>query len=185
LDIESANHGKHKVNIKHGMTFLSKQERRKFRLTVSPVVYRTPDEAKQTFDYIVCAHKAVDPGKFPPLFKSVTDDNTTFVIIQNGVGNEDPFRQLYPKCTIVSCVTWVGAIQKTPGIITHTENEDTMIGLFPNPALDENLEHERLQKFTRLMTNGGTKFSVVENVQIQRWEKVVWNAAWNRELNEP
>jgi len=53
------------------------------------------------------------------------------------------------------------------------------IGLFPNLQLDRSLEKQRLDKFTSLLTEGKTVFQVVENVQIQRWEKVVWNCAWN------
>ena len=141
-------------------------------------VYRNPSDARQTFDYIVCAHKAINPDSAPPLFKEIADENTTFALIQNGVGNEEPFRKVFPKSTIISCVTWVG-VQKTPGIITHTKNEDTQMGLFPNPDLDSQLEQNRLDQFADLLRNGGTKFSVEENIQIQRWEKCVWNAAWN------
>ena len=99
--------------------------------------------------------------------------------MQNGVGNEDPFRKAFPECTIVSCVVWVGGVQKTPGIITHTKNEDTQIGLFPNPDLDPGLEKSRLDGFAALLQNGGTKFSVEDEIQIKRWEKLIWNCAWN------
>jgi len=35
---------------------------------------------------------------------SVVDDKTTIVIIQNGVGNEEPFRAAFPKASIILCV---------------------------------------------------------------------------------
>ena len=99
--------------------------------------------------------------------------------MQNGVGNEEPFRQTFPNCTIVSGVVWVGGVQKTPGIITHTKNEDTKMGLYPNSSLDPKLEQQRLDGFATLFKNGGTNYEIVENVQIDKWEKCVWNAAWN------
>ncbi|GAB7358657.1 hypothetical protein MBLNU230_g3886t1 [Neophaeotheca triangularis] len=160
LKIESQNHGTHKVHFDG--------------------VYKSPsDAAGETFDYIVCAHKAVNPSAIPPLFKSVVSDSTTFVIIQNGVGNEDPFRELYPNCSIISCVTWVGAKQPTPGTVTHTKAEDMQMGLFPNSKIDNKVEKGRLDKFAELLTQGKTIFQVEDNIQIKRWEKVVWNAAWN------
>ncbi|USW52534.1 Putative ketopantoate reductase ApbA/PanE, 6-phosphogluconate dehydrogenase-like domain superfamily [Septoria linicola] len=160
LQIESEIHGSHKVNIDH--------------------VYRSPSDAVNVkFDYIVCAHKAIKPASIPSLFKAVTDDNTTFVIIQNGVGNEEPFRDTFARNTIISCVTWTGAVQKIPGVISHNRNEDMQIGLFPNKSIDQTIEQKRLTTFSELLTNGGTKFSVEEDVQVKRWEKVVWNAAWN------
>ena len=53
------------------------------------------------------------------------------------------------------------------------------IGLFPNAQLDASVEKHRLNKFASLLAEGKTIFQVVENVQVQRWEKVVWNCAWN------
>jgi ketopantoate reductase len=74
------------------------------RLTPGKVV-RTPSEAKGPFDYIVCAHKAVGHGSVPEqLAPAITAKLTTLVIIQNGVGNEEPFRNAFPECSIITCV---------------------------------------------------------------------------------
>lgn len=59
------------------------------------------------------------------------------------------------------------------------KNEDMQIGLFPNEAGDQTSEKHRLDDFARLLTGGRARFQVVENIQVQRWEKVVWNVAWN------
>lgn len=115
----------------------------------------------------------------PPLFRNAVKDSTTFVIIQNGVGNEVPFRKLYPHNTIISCVTWVGARQPQPGVIHHTTAEDMQIGLYPNESADTKLEIEKLKEFAHLLKQGSTIFQVEDNIQQKRWEKVVWNAAWN------
>ncbi|KAK3632439.1 i-AAA protease yme1 [Elasticomyces elasticus] len=159
LIVESENHGRHKVNIEH--------------------VLRSPADAETTFDYIVCANKAVDPDSVPPLLKPAVGEQTTFVIAQNGVGNEEPFRHHFPSNSIISCVIWVGAIQNTPGIIKHHTSENTQLGLFSNPMLDVAVEQHRLDQFATLFRNGGTGFEVMENVQVNKWEKVVWNVAWN------
>ncbi|KXS99485.1 hypothetical protein AC578_3777 [Pseudocercospora eumusae] len=159
LTVESDNHGKHKARIDH--------------------VFKSPSDADFKFDYIVCAHKAIKPASFPPLFKSVADQNTTFVIIQNGVGNEEPFREVFPSSTIISCVCWTGATQHTLGIITHSTNERIEMGLYSNPTIDSSLEQKRLDGFATLLKVGNSPFSIEENIQIRRWEKVVWNVAWN------
>lgn len=51
------------------------------------------------------------------------------------------------------------------------------IGLFPNS--DPTNDDERLSLFASLLQGGGTVFQISPNVQKERWEKVVWNAAWN------
>lgn len=66
---------------------------------------RTPAEANETYDYVVCTTKATDPTSTTRLLApAIDEDKTTIVIIQNGVGNEDPFRKAFPKCPILSCV---------------------------------------------------------------------------------
>jgi ketopantoate reductase len=135
-------------------------------------VYRSPSDAGKTFDYIICAHKAINPGSAPPLFNDVTDENTTFVLIQNGVGNEDPFREAFPNCSIISCVTWTGATQHNPGIISHGDCEDMQIGLYPNHNIQADLDKAHLDRFAELLEKGGTVFQVEEDIQIKRWEKV-------------
>lgn len=53
------------------------------------------------------------------------------------------------------------------------------IGLFPNDSIDPKLDQARLDTFTSLLSDGRTRFQVLEDIQRRRWEKVVWNAAWN------
>ncbi|KAJ5943720.1 hypothetical protein N7516_003888 [Penicillium verrucosum] len=130
-------------------------------------------------DYIVCAHKAIDQDEVVAKLQPAISNKTTFVVIQNGVGNEEPFRKQFPENSIITCVTWVGATQTSPGIVAHTKSEDMQIGLFSNPKVETQVEQRRLQTFADLLRNGKTRFQVLEDMQIQRWEKVVWNVAWN------
>lgn len=162
---------------------------------------KSAEETSQTFDYIVCCHKAVTQGAIPEQIAAGVDkEKTTIVVIQNSVRNEEPFRNRFPSATIFSCVvrvnkrtfptshtiliadprmkTWCGVRQPEPGVITHTKSEDMQTGLFPNSGRNPAVEAERLHRFVSLLTGGKTKFQVVPNIQVQRWQKVVWNAAW-------
>ena len=67
-------------------------------------VVKTPAEAGTTFDIVVCAHKAIGQDKVPAILAPAVDEKTTLVIIQNGVGNEEPFRKAFPQTTIITCV---------------------------------------------------------------------------------
>lgn len=53
------------------------------------------------------------------------------------------------------------------------------IGVFPGDEHDAARDNERLEQFAKWMATGKTVFQVVPNIQVQRWEKVVWNAVWN------
>lgn len=66
---------------------------------------KTPVEAESTFDYVVCAHKAIGQDTVPAMIAPAVDEKrSTLVIIQNGVGNEEPFRKAFPKVPIITCV---------------------------------------------------------------------------------
>ena len=68
-------------------------------------VVKTAGEAGETYDYIVCANKALDQSSVAEQIAPAVDENkTTIAIMQNGVGNEDPFRKAFPKTTIISGV---------------------------------------------------------------------------------
>ncbi|KAG9525478.1 OPT superfamily oligopeptide transporter, partial [Aureobasidium melanogenum] len=159
MTIHTLNHGSHNVHFDR--------------------VLSCPHKIATKYDYIVCAHKAITPGLDPNDFRSVANMDTTFVILQNGVGNEEPFRQSFPYSTIISCVIWVGATQESPGVIRHTASEHTDIGLYPNPEVDPALEDARLEGFVAMLRAGETSYTISDNIQIKRWEKVVWNVAWN------
>lgn len=89
------------------------------RLTHVPVV-KSAEEAGQTFDYIVCCHKAITQDTVPEQIAAGVDEKkTTIVIIQNGVGNEEPFRNRFPTTTILSCV--VSRQSNTVYVIHHTD----------------------------------------------------------------
>lgn len=65
-------------------------------------VVKSPSELTGPFDYIVLAHKAIDQDAVASQLQSVKA--STLVIIQNGVGNEEPFRRTHPDSSIVTCV---------------------------------------------------------------------------------
>ncbi|PWY74316.1 ketopantoate reductase family protein [Aspergillus heteromorphus CBS 117.55] len=157
--LKSANHGEHRFHPDR--------------------VLRSPSELTHPADYLVCTNKAIDTDTVVQSLSPAINADTTIVIIQNGVGNEDPFRAVYPSSTIISCVTWVGASQPTPGTTIHTTSEETELGLYPNPTLPRSIESDRLTTFTILLTPSRTPFTVHTDIQPIRWSKTIWNCAWN------
>lgn len=53
------------------------------------------------------------------------------------------------------------------------------IGLYPNKPTSATTDAQHLSQFESLLSIGKTIFQIVPSIQVQRWEKVVWNAAWN------
>ena len=74
------------------------------QLLILAIVVNKPVDAAGHYDYVVCVHKAINQDAIAQSLAPVIDDATTIVLIQNGVGNEDPFRAQFPNCCILSCV---------------------------------------------------------------------------------
>lgn len=144
-------------------------------------VFQSPkDAASMKFAYVVVTVKALDPLGLPEAIEPVvTPGFTTIVIIQNGIGMEDPIQKKFPDNTIITCVTWVGVKQVEPGLINHSSFNTMTAGVFWNRFISKDTEQKRAERFAALLEKGGTGCEIVENMQLKRWEKVIWNAAWN------
>lgn len=78
-------------------------------LVNSITVVKTTSELTRPFDYIFLAHKAIDQDTVASQLRSVKAP--TLVIIQNGVGNEEPFRRTHPNSSIITCVVSIPSHQ--------------------------------------------------------------------------
>lgn len=54
-----------------------------------------------------------------------------------------------------------------------------LFNLYPHPYIPKDIEQKRLDTFAALLKEGKTVFTVSPDIQLERWEKVVWNSAWN------
>lgn len=155
----------------------------------NPTIVKSVHEAveQQTtrvmFDYIVVCTKSVsgtDKSRSPPLLiqPAVRVGVTSIVIIQNGIGNERPYREAFPDNTIISGVTYMPVSQLSPGVFSHTETQKLHLGVYPaNDATP--LDHRSTERFADLLKSAGAEAQIHEDVQVERWIKLVGNATWN------
>ena len=101
--MNSQNHGNHVFRPFKGRSDYPSSGPTNVDILVNTVV-NTPVDAAGHYDYVVCVHKAINQDVIAKSLAPVIDNTTTIVLIQNGVGNEDPFRAQFPNCTILSCV---------------------------------------------------------------------------------
>lgn len=147
---------------------------------VRPVVVRTVDEAaaidpNSHFDYVIICSKALPTvPSTAELIKPAISPKTTIVLIQNGISIEEPYAKLYPGNPILSTVVYVPATQTSPGVVLHKEIELLHIGAYPASS---NTEHAT--RFAALLKSAGASAQVHEDVQFERWSKLLINASWN------
>ncbi|KAI9697474.1 MAG: hypothetical protein M1820_007809 [Bogoriella megaspora] len=151
-------------------------------------VFSSPDEARKcqtTWDYIVVSTKALpDVGDDSALLEGLVGDSTSIVLIQNGLGVEEPYNKRFPYAPILSAVTIVSTAQPTPGHIQH--NRWTRINIGPylplSSSQNSSLFTSRNTQFVDLLQAGGVKDAILDTharLQLVRWHKLAINAAFN------
>jgi 2-dehydropantoate 2-reductase len=152
--------------------------------------FANPKEATNadiTWDYIVVSTKALpdvsDDSEI--LTGLVKEGHSAIVLVQNGLGVEEPYANRFPSASILSAVTVVSAAQTEPGVIKH--NRWTRISIGPYlPGSTTNDEEkkaiERNKKFVKLLKGGGIKDAEEYShakLQMVRWHKIAINASMN------
>jgi 2-dehydropantoate 2-reductase len=149
-------------------------------LKVRPIVVRSVEEAVSLdadahFDYVLVCSKALPTvPSTAELIKPAVSAKTTIVLIQNGIAIEQPYSELFPDNLLLSTVVYLPAAQIEPGIVQHKELELLHIGPYPASS-----NTDSAAQFAALLNAGGASTMVHEDVQFERWSKLLVNACWN------
>ena len=146
-------------------------------------VFSNAGEAQQPqtrYDFIIVSTKALpDINDDSALLTHLVSSNTAILLIQNGLGIEEPYHSRFPNNTIISAVAFSTAAQPEPGFIQH--NKFTRLVCGPYPADTEKATHQN-EMLCQLFAEGGVKDATpvsAKEVQQHRWHKVSINAATN------
>ncbi|KAF2708689.1 2-dehydropantoate 2-reductase [Pleomassaria siparia CBS 279.74] len=154
--------------------------------------FANPDEARRSgiqWDYVVVSTKALpDVSDDSKILEGLVHDKTAIVLVQNGLGVEDPYTKRFPKASICSAVTIASCAQTSHGQIKH--NRWTRINSGPYlPHLDVGKPQstdvraiEQNETFIRLLKEGGIKDADAYDhakLQLVRWHKIAINASMN------
>ena len=123
------------------------------------------------------------------ILQGLVGQKTAVVLIQNGLGVEDPYVKRFPDATVLSAVTIVSVAQNEPGVITH--NRWTRISIGPylpgtteSTKLDASGTYavERNETLVSLLKEGGVVDAEAYShakLQMVRWHKIAINASMN------
>ena len=149
--------------------------------------FANADEARQSntqWDYLLVSTKALpDVSDDSTLLEGLVSPNTAVVLVQNGLGVEEPYAKRFPQAAILSAVTIASVAQPSPGHIKH--NRWTRISIGPylvHPEKSNARATERNTEFVRLLQKGGIKDAEEYDhagLQFVRWHKIAINAAMN------
>lgn len=174
----------------HGFTITSPQYG---SYTFRPThTFANPAEARKSriqWDYIVVSTKALpDVSDDSAILEGLVSDDTAIVLIQNGLGVEDPYKKRFPHAVVCSAVTIATCAQPEHGVIQH--NRWTRINSGPylphldtnNPKATDAQAVERNDAFIKMLKEGGIKDAEAYShakLQLVRWHKIAINASMN------
>ncbi|MFW9865791.1 MAG: ketopantoate reductase family protein [Candidatus Thorarchaeota archaeon] len=136
------------------------------------------------FDFMFITTKAYDIEQAINQYKNLIDLSSWFVILQNGIGNEEIVSKDVLKSKMIRAVTTNGALMKGPGEIVHTGKGITKIG-FPflkefNPYNNEIKKADKaLDLLVTLLELASFETLKVEDIIKESWEKVFVNVGIN------
>lgn len=143
-------------------------------------------ESGTKFDYVVVATKALpDVTDDSQMIAPLVQPGTAVVLIQNGVGVEEPHRRRFPTAPILSAVTVVSAAQTEPGVVVQNRWTRINVGPFVRGAEegkggeeeDKLVEEgrEATRRFVELLKLGGIADAEEcdeKGLQLVRWHKL-------------
>ncbi|KAJ2712415.1 hypothetical protein H4R19_002765 [Coemansia spiralis] len=107
--------------------------------------------------------------------------STVVLVVQNGIGIEEPYHARYPANPIASAVALIDTTQPAAGVIEHGDLAVLTVGLYwPEDAgYDTGAAAGTLGALCAAWNAAGARCSVVDKVQGVRWVKLMWNASFN------
>jgi 2-dehydropantoate 2-reductase len=147
-------------------------------------------DSKINWDCIVVSTKALpDVSDDSEILEGLVGERTAIVLVQNGLGVEEPYLKRFPSAIILSAVTVVSAAQTPPGVIKHNRWTRISVGPYIPGSTSSTGSNEREKaaiesnrRFVQLLQDGEIKDAEEyshSKLQMVRWHKIAINASMN------
>jgi len=154
---------------KRGLRIRSKSE----NIHVAKVnAYRSTTEIGPC-DLVIVAVKTTSNPELPPLIAPLLGEQTMILTLQNGLGNEEFLAEHFGAERILGGLCYICLNRTAPEVVKRFDSGRLAIGEFrghPRPRL-----HDIAWEFKRC----GVVCSVIADVALERWRKLVWNIPFN------
>ena len=133
-----------------------------------PVTIATRPDGLTPRQWVLLAVKAHDTESVAHWLTALADENTTVVVLQNGVDQAEPVQRLVPAATVVPALVYVGAERLAPGLIRH--GFGGRISVPAGPAADE---------LAKLFSGSQVDVGQETDFTAAAWRKLLVNVAIN------
>lgn len=141
----------------------------KGNFTAYPEVTDDPSDLGH-FDLILFTVKSYDTEAGIQLIEGNVGPDTVILSLQNGVENDEKLAEAFGREKLVGGVAYIGAGVLEPGVIEHRSVGRMSIGDY---------QTEKSAQLAETFREAGIECSVSEDIMKEKWEKLVFNAAFN------
>ncbi len=124
-------------------------------------------------DLVIVALKTTANEYLPDLIPPLLHERTVILTLQNGLGNEGFLARHFPNYPVLGGLCFVCINRGEPGVIQHIAHGHVEMGSL-DPA-NTNLAEDA----TRLFCESEIDCSVLPDLDLARWRKLVWNIPFN------
>jgi len=124
-------------------------------------------------DLVLVALKTTANEHFEQLIGPLVGEHTAIVTLQNGLGNEARLADLFGPEKIIGGLCFVCLHRIEPGVVHHYAFGRVTLGELANLPL------QRTHDIADFFRNAGVPAQVTDNLELARWEKLVWNIPFN------
>lgn len=143
------------------------------RITARKIqVYASPAEIGPC-DLVVIATKATGNEALKTILPALLKPDTVVLTLQNGLGVEEPIAEIAGPDRVIGAICYIGCMRTAPGVVNCSFPGLMTIGKFGKPA------GERTQAVAAMWRRAGIKCNAQDNLESQRWHKLVWNVPFN------
>ncbi|MBF0184812.1 MAG: 2-dehydropantoate 2-reductase [Magnetococcales bacterium] len=128
---------------------------------------------EQAPDYILVALKVLEEIDTASIIRPAVGKKTVILLLQNGIETEQRIADAFPDNEILSGLAFVCLSRTAPGRIAHSCYGHLAIGRYPRG------ESQAAHQLAALFEQSGTACVVSDDIGLERWKKLVWNAAFN------
>ena len=124
-------------------------------------------------DLVIVAIKATGNEQLARMLPPLMGENTIVLTLQNGLGVEEPVAEIVGGEHVLGAICYIGCYRTGPGLIHCTFPGLVAVGEFGRPV------QKRTRDIATLFNKAGVKTEAHDNLEEQRWRKLVWNVPFN------
>jgi len=137
-------------------------------------VLKHVSEFQGVADYVLLCTKVIpELDRIALIRPAVVSSETAIVFIQNGVEIEQEMQHAFPDNEVISGLAFICCNRINPGEIAHLAYGRLALGNLPG------FISRKAEKLCALFNQSGIECEASADIITKRWQKCVWNAAFN------